>query len=277
MKKLYTLFITLFISAASFGQLIITGVVDGPLTGGIPKAVEIYVQTDIADLSIYGLGSANNGGGTDGQEFTFPADAATAGDFIYVATEVPFFTTFFGFAPNYTGGAVDVNGDDAIELFKNGTVIDVFGDINVDGSGTAWDHLDGWAYRADETVATGSTFTIANWTFSGINALDGETTNATATTPFPIGTYTPATASVEKNQIAGFSMYPNPVVHGKILISSNNSAAKQVAIYNLVGQQVYNKSVIANVPINVTSLTKGMYILKVEEEGKIAIRKLLIN
>jgi hypothetical protein len=33
------------------------------------------------------LGSANDGGGTDGQEFTFPDVPATAGEFIYVSFE----------------------------------------------------------------------------------------------------------------------------------------------------------------------------------------------
>ncbi len=170
--------------------LIITGVFDGPLTGGVPKTIELYVTEDISDLSIYGLGAANNGGGTDGEEFTFPADAATAGSFIYIASEAPGFTTFFGFAPNYTSSqAAGINGDDAVELFMNGTVVDVFGDINVDGSGQPWDYQDGWAYRNDDTGADGNTFILGNWTFSGANALDGETTNATAVTPFPIGTY----------------------------------------------------------------------------------------
>ncbi len=66
-------------------------------------------------------------------------------------------------------------------------VVDVFGDIATDGSGTAWDYLDGWAYRNDGTGPDGSTFTIGNWTFSGINALEGGTTNATVTSPFPAG------------------------------------------------------------------------------------------
>lgn len=171
-------------------DLVITGVIDGPLTGGIPKAIELYVVNDIPDLSIFGVGSANNGGGSDGQEFTFPAVAATAGSFIYVATEAVAFTTFFGFAPDYISAtAASINGDDAIELFELGTVIDVFGDINVDGSGTPWDYLDGWAYRNNNTGPDGSTFVLANWYFSGINALDGETDNASAAIPFPIGTY----------------------------------------------------------------------------------------
>ena len=44
------------------GDMVISGVVDGPLTGGIPKAIELYVVNPIPDLSIYGVGSANNGG-----------------------------------------------------------------------------------------------------------------------------------------------------------------------------------------------------------------------
>lgn len=184
-------------AATARAELIITGVIDGPLTGGIPKAVELYVSAAIPDLSIYGLGSANNGGGTDGEEFTFPAVAAAAGQFIYVATESTAFTNFFGFAPDYTNGsATNINGDDAIELFKNGSVNDVFGDINMSGTGQPWDYLDGWVYRNDGTGPDGSTFVLANWYFSGINALDGETTNGTAATPFPIGTYVPEPGSL---------------------------------------------------------------------------------
>ena len=186
-------------------ELIITGVIDGPLSGGLPKAVEVYVVSDVADLSIFGVGGANNGGGSDGEEFTFPAVPATAGDFIYVASESTGFTAFFGFSPDYTSFAASINGDDAIELFKSGTVVDVFGDINVDGSGQPWEYLDGWAYRVSGTGPDGTTFVLGNWNFSGPNALDGETTNGSAATPFPIGTYTsdggPALPTLVINEI----------------------------------------------------------------------------
>ena len=99
-------------NTAAAQELVLSGVIDGPLSGGIPKAVEIYVVSDIADLSIYGVGAANNGGGTDGQEFTFPAASASAGDFIYIASEGPGFSSFFGFAPDYTSSAASINGDD---------------------------------------------------------------------------------------------------------------------------------------------------------------------
>ena len=64
-------------------SLVITGVYDGPLTGGVPKGIELYVRADIADLSVFGVGGANNGGGTDGEEFTFPAVAIAAGTYLY--------------------------------------------------------------------------------------------------------------------------------------------------------------------------------------------------
>jgi predicted extracellular nuclease len=174
-------------------SLVISGIIDGPLTGGLPKAIELTALADIADLSIYGVGSANNGGGSDGEEFTFPSGSARRGDVIYVATESAEFTSFFGFAPDYiSGAAAAINGDDAIELFENGTVIDLFGDIDVDGTGQLWDYLDGWAYRSASAPAPATAFDPADWVFSGTNALDGQTSNVTATTPFPAGQYAAA-------------------------------------------------------------------------------------
>ena len=75
--------------SSTSSKLIISGVIDGPRSGGTPKAVELYALSDIADLSAYGIGSANNGDGTDGEEFTFPSDSATAGDYITISFESP--------------------------------------------------------------------------------------------------------------------------------------------------------------------------------------------
>ena len=190
-KTLFTLLAVLGLTLPATAQdLVITGVYDATLTGGTPKGVELYALADIPDLSVYGVGSANNGGGSDGEEFTFPADAATAGSYIYVATEQPQFNAWFGFDPDYLSGAMSINGDDAIELFQNGVVIDTFGDINVDGNGEPWEYLDSWAYRTSSTGPDGSTFVLGSWTFGGPNVWDGESSNATAASPMPIGTYT---------------------------------------------------------------------------------------
>ncbi|VAW37176.1 hypothetical protein MNBD_GAMMA01-2018, partial [hydrothermal vent metagenome] len=180
MKK--SLLVILLMGTAVFAgtaPMKINGVFDGPLSGGVPKMIEFYVLTDIPDLTIYGFGSANNGGGTDGEEFTFPAGSATAGDFLYLASETPNFTTYFGFPPDYTSGAAGVNGDDAVELFQNGLVIDVFGDINIDGTGQSWEYLDSFVHRVPNTGPDGSIWTEVNWTITPPNSVDGCATNAT--------------------------------------------------------------------------------------------------
>ena len=207
-------------AASAQNDLVITGVVDATLSGGLPKAVELYVVNDVADLSVYGVGSANNGEGTDGIEFQFTG-SASAGDFLYVASEAVRFGEFFGFAPTFTSGAAAINGDDAIELFyaaggaavgvEGATVVDTFGDLNVDGTGQAWEYADGWAYRVSGTGPDGTTFVQSNFSYSGPGALNGASTNASAATPFPIGTYAPtgtatgpvvsfATASLEGDE-----------------------------------------------------------------------------
>lgn len=180
-------------------SLIITGVMDATLPGGLPKVVELYVLEDISDLSAYGLASANNGGGTSAIEYTFPAVPVTAGTYIHITGDSTNFNAFLGFFPDYLGGSsINVNGDDAIELFHNGAVIDVFGDVNVDGTGQPWEYLDGWVYRKDNAVPNGGVFAIGEWDFSGVNALDGQATNAGAPIPFPHSTYTftPQTSTI---------------------------------------------------------------------------------
>ncbi|MBI1194123.1 MAG: T9SS type A sorting domain-containing protein [Bacteroidetes bacterium] len=176
------------LAQAQPSNLIITGLYDGPL-GTAPRGVELYVINNIPDLSDYGVGSANNGEGTDGEEFSFPAVSASAGDFIYVTNDSIEFINFFGFSPDYENAVAGINGNDAFEVYRLGAVVDIFGLVDVDGTGTPWEWLDGWAYRSDCTGPDGTTFVLTNWLYSGINVFDGETTNATSSVPFPLATY----------------------------------------------------------------------------------------
>jgi plastocyanin len=169
--------------------IVITGIIDGPLPGGIPKAIEGYILADIVDASVYSVQRAGNGGGFSGTTWQFPPISGTAGDYFYLSTESTGFNSFMGFPTDTAiGSAVNVNGDDAVGLFLNSTLVDVVGDPNVDGTGTPWEYKDGWAYRIPGTGPS-TTFDPAEWTFSGPDALDGETSNATAATPWPIQTY----------------------------------------------------------------------------------------
>ncbi len=170
------------------GQMVITGVADGTLFGGQPKAIEIFALTDIPDLSIYGIGVAANNNASNGENYTFPAESVSEGDYIYITANGPDFLTFYGFEANYVSGAISINGNDALELFENGVVIDAFGDVGVNPPNIAWNYQDGWALRNSNTGPDGG-FSIGNWTFGGVNSLEGGTSNNTADNPFPIGTY----------------------------------------------------------------------------------------
>lgn len=188
-------------SAAKASDLIITGVIDATLVGGVPKAIELYVIDDIPNLSIYGLGSASNGGGSDGQEFTFPAESATAGSYISVSSTSTEFNSFFGYPPTYvtTSQAPQINGDDAMELFKDGAVVDIFGEITWTGfpSQLPWDYHDGWTYRNCGSTPSGSTFQMSEWSFSGRNGIEGCATNAGCSIPFPAMSFNPTCVGTE--------------------------------------------------------------------------------
>jgi len=184
-----SLILLLLFQTHLLAQLIITGVLDGPRTGGKPKCIELYALEAIEELSIYGVGSVNNGKGVSKKEFTFPEGSLDRGEFIYVSYEAEEFAQFFGFAPEYTGGVASINGDDAIELFEGDSVIDVFGDIDRDGTGEAWEYRDGWVYRREHVTSPSDTFSMDEWELSGVGALDDESNNSLASNPFPLKSF----------------------------------------------------------------------------------------
>lgn len=84
------------------------------------------------------------------------------------------------------------------------------------------------------------------------------------------------TLSIEQNEIAGLSIYPNPVTDGILQITSDNNEAKSITIFDLLGRQALNTNA-SNNTINVSSLKTGIYILKITEDGKTATQKLIIE
>ena len=165
----------LLLASSSQAAFVISAITDGDLTGGNPKSIILQAVAPVPDLTAWGVGSANNGGGSDGQEFTLPAGSAATGDvFVIVpnAASQDFFTN--NFVQNFTilsNGAANINGDDAIELFSDGNVVDIFGDINTDGSGEDWEYKDGFAQRLGGGPQA---FDLANYSVNN-GAFDGMT------------------------------------------------------------------------------------------------------
>tara|TARA_B100001989_G_C24423135_1_gene405059 strand:+ start:59 stop:751 length:693 start_codon:yes stop_codon:yes gene_type:complete len=169
-------------------QLEIIGIIDFSLGNISGKAIHLKAKANIADLSIYSLGVANNGGGTDGIEITFNSISVSAGDDILIARDEfligeYFSTCFTSFEYIFQDDAVNQNGDDAVELFYNDEVVETFGDINVNGTGTAWEYTDSWAYK---DVSGSVTFGSGNWIFGAINCTDGTATIFESSCLYPL-------------------------------------------------------------------------------------------
>jgi hypothetical protein len=76
--------------------------------------------------------------------------------------------------------------------------------------------------------------------------------------------------------IDGLSIYPNPVTGGKVYISTTKNLDKVIEIYNVLGKPV-NKTRLRGRELDVSSLTPGIYILKIQEGKMKATRKLVVK
>lgn len=203
-------------------DLMIVGSMDGPLTGGHPKVVELIAVNDVMDASEYSVMLYGNGSSSPTVTVSsLPAMSMTAGDRYYITGDSTGFYTFFGFAADAIGSTF-LNGDDALGLQRNGVLVDAMGEIGVDGTGQCWEWLDGWGYR-NNGGSPSVVFNCADWTFSGINALDGESSNATAAVPYPIGSYgVVSTVDLEITEVMPSSSLANTSIDGDWFEIRNN-------------------------------------------------------
>ncbi|MES2240994.1 MAG: T9SS type A sorting domain-containing protein [Bacteroidota bacterium] len=76
--------------------------------------------------------------------------------------------------------------------------------------------------------------------------------------------------------IEGLSLYPNPVSSGRVSISTKNDGEKEIIIFDLLGKKVL-QTVLNSRELNVSNLTPGVYIIKINEENATATRKLIVR
>jgi hypothetical protein len=199
MKKI-TLLVTLLCSALTSAQeVLITGYVDATCSNADGRVLELYVNGTL-DLTGWKVQRQSNGGG-----FTTDIDLSTFGtianDYIYLTNNAAIFTAEFSITQNILEtGSINSNGDDAFQIVDDqDAVIDRFGEENVDGTGTAWEHTDSFYLRNDFEAANGGSFNPSNWTFAALDALDGEglcnAANAYSTL-VPLGSFQPTVSVV---------------------------------------------------------------------------------
>ena len=76
------------------------------------------------------------------------------------------------------------------------------------------------------------------------------------------------------SEISGLKVYPNPTKNILNIVTDSNSI-KNVQIYDMIGKQVL--TINTNNEVNVSSLTPGLYLAKITEEGKNSTIKVVIN
>ena len=94
------------------------------------------------------------------------------GETYLIAYDQSGFTNAFGFeADLYDGSVPRGDGDDSYILYfggdnTTGVLVDIYGEIGVDGTGTAWDYSGGHAERNNSASQPNSTWTASEWTIT---------------------------------------------------------------------------------------------------------------
>jgi hypothetical protein len=172
---------------SSDAALMLQGIMDFtvPEGGSAGKAAHLYANEDIADLSVYSVQMYSNGGTTASATTQLPALAVTAGQHILIARDVEAMEAYLNASVTFDhvidgGSFPSGNGDDVVELVMDGSGIEAYGVIGVDGDNEAWnadgyfDYTDTWAYKVDGA-----------WTAAPQDSSDGSTTTCDASEPYP--------------------------------------------------------------------------------------------
>jgi len=83
--------------------------------------------------------------------------------------------------------------------------------------------------------------------------------------------------AIAANNIDGLQVYPNPVTGQVVYVSSDKDVSKQISIYSVLGKLVLSVEVNNAQAIDLGQLKAGVYMMKIEENGHIAIQKLMVK
>lgn len=269
MKKIYTIIaLTFFITGSS--QIVITGLMDGDLTGGNPKVIELYINGTI-DLSEYSLWRSSNGNaftdegalsGVFTDRFVYLSNASNGGQALFESV----FGTAGVFADVIYLSDVNGNGDDGFQIVKisDNSVVD-----QVWTTDTSDSYKDSYMKRKNDTGPDGD-WVIENWVLAGNGTLDG-TDAANHATAFDAGTYTNSTFSINYFDKLGLEVYPNPVLT-KLNFSGLTSSV-QATVFDMLGKLQLQSEVINT--LDVSQLKSGLYMVEIKNENSAKVFNIL--
>jgi hypothetical protein len=150
------------------------------------RFVELYnAGIDSIPLKGWSLRRYTNDNITISSAIDLSSYVIRANQTLVIASNILEFESTYGFPPDVEGGSnspADSNGDDNLELVDPfGTVIDVFGVVGEDGSGTNHEFEDGGAFRNIVVVNGNPVYTFSEWTLfndTGASGTNNEPKNA---------------------------------------------------------------------------------------------------
>ena len=204
MKKFFTLFSLaafLMLSLAANAQDIFISEVADPGDEYTGRFVELFNPTASAiDLTARNLVLVRQANGGNTADIVLSGSLA-AGETYVIANGAANFEGFYGFAPDVASGSISGNGDDGYFLYEGGgygvgTLIDIVGVIDVDGTGEPWEYLDSRAVRVLGITSPNTTWTASEWAIASADVADMDPgTHVAIDTEGPVATFSPVDAA----------------------------------------------------------------------------------
>jgi endonuclease I/chitodextrinase len=229
------------------------------------KALEISNATGSAvNMSIYSIKKQTNGAGAWSTGLALTGTLNNGGKFTIVNSLIAL-SCYSTTTANLSTSAAEMafNGNDAVGLFKNGVLIDIIGTFS---GGTA-------NFAIDVTLRRKSTVTSPSTTFNIATQWDSYTVDTCTNLGSRMADKSSKTALTV--DFSDFKMYPNPS-NGNFSIDNSNKAFS-IEIYNILGQKVFERKNADGSNLSVTNLNKGVYLVKITDDSKSLIKKLIIN
>ena len=163
------------ISAAAQDSLFISELCD-PADEYTGRFIELYnagsEPVDFSTITCY-LSRQSNGGPTWG-DLQLAGTVAAGATFVIGGSG---FEALYGFLPDQESGILIGNGDDAYALFlegdhESGVLHDIFGVIDMDGTGESWEYTDSRALRLETVLRPNTTWTAAEWEINSADVAD---------------------------------------------------------------------------------------------------------
>ncbi len=270
MKTKITLILSLIVVFNFYSQdILIAGV--GHDFEGNHGLIELYVKNDIPYAQFYVKSIREN----LTEIGTLPLYvSASAGTRIYITSDDFYWNDFFGIPYDYGAESVGLfQGDDAIVIedqFNN--LIDIYGELGVNGVGQPWEFTRGWAYRLNG-YGPNTTFTLSEWNIQDDAFISCSGTNASCTMPYPIGSFTLSSDSKEMNR---FRLFPNPTNKGYVQIYGNNQSTISIQVFDVFGKQLSNTD-LKDDRLDISYLSSGVYFLKMVQGNSSSTKKLVVK